>query len=104
MYIYICIHICIYTYSHTRRIHRRAAGAKGSAATGPPWSLSVLPSGIYLFVFVARVSVYHTGGLFCVFVGLFGVNTGLFNLFVFVARVSECIPHWRALLRVCRPF
>ena len=92
----------IYTYIYI--IYRPAARAKGSAATGLPWSLYVLPSSIHLFVFVARVSVYHTRGLFGVFVGLFGVNTGLFNLFVFVARVSECIPHWRALLRVCRPF
>jgi len=59
-------------------ICRPAAGANGSAATGPPWSLYVLPSGIYLFVFVARVSVYHARGLFCVFVGLFWVNTGFF--------------------------
>ena len=71
MCIYICIYICICIYTYTYIIHRPAAGAEGSAATGPPWSLYVLPSGIYLFVFMARVSVYHTRGLFCVFVGLF---------------------------------
>ena len=71
MYIDICIYICIYIYSHICRIHRPAAGADGSATMGPPWSLYVLPPGIYLFVFVARVSVYHTTGLFCVFVGPF---------------------------------
>ena len=45
-------------------MHKPSAGEKGSAATGPPWLLYVIPSGICLFVFVARVSVYHTRGLF----------------------------------------
>jgi len=64
---YMCMHIYTYIY----RIHRLAAAAKGSAATGPSWSLYVLPSGIYEFVFVARVSVCHTRGLFLAVVGLF---------------------------------
>ena len=60
-YIYIFIYICIHL--HIYRIHRPAARAKGSAATGLPWSLYVVPSSIHLFVFVARVSEYHFMGL-----------------------------------------
>ena len=58
MCIYICIHV--FVYIHEYRIFRPAAGAKRIAATGPRWSLYFLPSGIYFFVFVACVSVYHT--------------------------------------------
>ena len=68
---YTCIYTCVHIYIGIYTIRRPAAGANGSAATGPPWSLYVLSSGIYLFVFVARMSVYHTRGLFRVFVGLF---------------------------------
>ena len=68
MHTYTYIYIYVYIYTHLSTyiyiIYRPAARAKGSAATGLPWSLYVLPSGIYLFVFVARVSVYHTRGLF----------------------------------------
>ena len=52
MYIYIYTTVC-------------AAGAEGIAATGPPWLLYVLSSGMFPFVFVACVSVYHTRGLSC---------------------------------------
>jgi len=67
----------MYIYTHIHMIHRPAKEERGSAATGPPSSLYVIPSGIYLFVILARVSVHRTRGLFWMFVGLFWVTTGL---------------------------
>ena len=56
IHMYMYIYTCVYIYIGIYIIHRPEVGAKGSAATGPPWSPYVLPSGIYLFVFVVRGS------------------------------------------------